>query len=146
MQNLNEAKDYIPYWDFNAPFDTSYQPRDTSASVIFASGAVELSTYVNTTFSATLLTAVNRIINSLISKDNRYYVQNLPNEPLPAVLLNATTGPYHGPSSTAPFDVAQSYADYYFTETLVRLNALQQGRPLPFMKHSLKRRVGSSLQ
>jgi len=60
-------------------------------------------------------------------------VQHVPEAVIPAVLLNATAGPFHGLNSTAPFDVAQAYADYYFVEALLRLYNLEQGKPLPLL-------------
>ena len=44
----NISTDLVTYWDFDAPHNSTipYQPRDTSAAAILASGLIELSEYV----------------------------------------------------------------------------------------------------
>ena len=129
--HLNESADHVPYWDFLSPFNTSYQPRDTSAAAIYTSALVELSQYVTTRQRDAYYATIARTLTGLVGDDSTYYVENRADVKLPAVLVNATTGPWHGFDSTAPFNVAESYADYYFTEALVRLSALGAGKPLP---------------
>ena len=35
-------EDYVPYWDFDAPHETSYQPRDTAAAAVASVALLEL--------------------------------------------------------------------------------------------------------
>ena len=125
-----ESPDSVPYWDFLAPL-SNYQPRDTSAGAIVSSGLLELSRYVPAAEGARYVAEAEMILGNLTSPSSPYFVQNLPTVELPAVLVNGTTGPWHGFNSTAPFNVAEAYADYYLTEALSRLLAIQQGRALP---------------
>ena len=125
-----ESPDSVPYWDFLAPLST-YQPRDTSAGAIASSGILELSQHLPAPEGQRYVAEAQMILGNLTSSSSPYYVQNLPSVKLPAVLVNVTTGPWHGFSSTAPFNVAEAYGDYYLTEALTRLAAIQRGQPLP---------------
>ena len=131
LTHLQASKDSVPYWDFLAPYETSYQPRDTSAAAIASSGLVELSRYVGDKDAAVYQQAVQAMLGNLTGEHSPYFVQNLAWVQLPSVLINATTGPWHGFNSTAPFNVGEAYADYYLTEALVRIAALDRGDPLP---------------
>ena len=133
-QLRSTSPDSVPYWDFQSPMRTSYQPRDTSAGAIASSGLVELSTHSAPKEAALYLEAASEILGNLTSSSSPYYVQNLKSALLPAVLINATTGPWHGFNATAPFNVGESYADYYLTEALVRMSAVQRGEPLPVLR------------
>ena len=141
--HLNETVDSVPYWDFLSPFNTSYQPRDTSAGAIFASALTELSQYVSAAQRSSYYATVERVLTGLVGERSEYYVANgVGGVRLPAVLVNATTGPWHGFGSSAPYNVGESYADYYLTEALVRLSALSEGKPLPILRpESVKRAV-----
>jgi unsaturated chondroitin disaccharide hydrolase len=108
----------IPYWDFDSPHNSTiaYQPRDTSAAAIFASGLVELSQYVTIPeIKDKFLTSAKVIVDQLTSPsylilDNKDYI-------LRAVIANGTQGPY----PEKPYDVATLYGDYYLTQTVLRL-------------------------
>ena len=138
-----ESPDSVPYWDFLAPLST-YQPRDTSAGAVVSSGLLELSRHLPATAAAYYVAEAEMILGNLTSKSSPYYVQNLPSVKLPAVLVNATTGPWHGFNSTAPFNVAEAYADYYLTEALVRLELIRSGQPLPDVDLPTSRRTHSA--
>ncbi len=45
LNHLPSSSDMIPYWDYDAPKNStiSFQPRDTSGAAVFASALVELS-------------------------------------------------------------------------------------------------------
>ena len=131
--HLNESADSVPWWDFLSPFNTSYQPRDTSAAAIYTSALVELSQYVTPHQRDTYYATIVRTLTGLVGESSEYYVENRVDVALPAVLINATTGPWHGFGSSAPYNVGESYADYYLTEALVRLSALGEGKPLPLL-------------
>ena len=58
----------VPYWDFDAPRNSTipYQPRDTSAATIFSSGLVELSQYVtDATTKDKFLSSAKAIVDQL---------------------------------------------------------------------------------
>ena len=110
--------DMIPYWDYDAPYNSTipYQPRDTSAAAIFASGLVELSKYVSTPeMKDRFLTSAKTIVQQLSSP--KYLINGNKDYKLPALLANATGGAYPRP----PYDVAFSFGDYYLTQAIVRL-------------------------
>jgi unsaturated chondroitin disaccharide hydrolase len=122
LSHLPSSTDLIPYWDFDAPHNSTiaYQPRDTSAAAIFASGLVELSQYV--TVPETIdrfLTSAKGIVDQLTSPT--YLILGNKDYVLRAVIANGTQGPY--PSH--PYDVATVFGDYYLTQTVLRLSKLQ---------------------
>jgi hypothetical protein len=121
LTHLPSSTDLIPYWDYDAPYNSTipYQPRDTSAAAIFASGLVELSQYVPTPeLKDRFLTAAKAIVDQLCSP--KYLIFGNPDYKLPAVIANGTVGPY--PHN--PYDVALAYGDYYLTQAAVRLAKL----------------------
>lgn len=110
--------DLVPYWDFDAPFDSTltYQPRDTSAAAIFASGLLELSHYAPTSdVRDRFLTSAKKIVDQLSSPT--YLISGNNEYKLPALLANGTQGPY----PKAVYDVALPYGDYYLTQAVIRL-------------------------
>ena len=115
---LPNSTDLVPYWDFDAPHNSSlaYQPRDTSAAAIFASGLAELSEYAPTSeMRNQLLTSAKTIVNILSGPT--YLIYGDKQYELPALLANGTSGPY--PKS--PYDVSLVYGDYYLTQAVIRL-------------------------
>ena len=143
--HLNETADSVPYWDFLSPFNSSYQPRDTSAAAIYTSALAELSQYVTPVQRDSYYASIARTLTGLVGTASPYYLANRADVRLPAVLVNATQGPWHGLDSGVPFNVAESYADYYLTEGLVRLAALGQGKPLPLLPPSSIQASGDRL-
>ncbi|CAF3469129.1 unnamed protein product [Rotaria socialis] len=121
LSHLPSSTDSITYWDFDAPHNSTiaYQPRDTSAAAIFASGLVELSQYV--TLEETkdyFLTNAKSIVDQLASPaylilDNKDYI-------LRAIIANGTQGPY----PDKPYDLATVFGDYYLTQAVLRLSKL----------------------
>jgi len=108
----------IPYWDFDSPHNSTiaYQPRDTSAAAICASGLVELSQYVTEPETKDkFLTSAKAIVDQLTSPS--YLILGNKDYILRAVIANGTQGPY--PKN--PYDVATLFGDYYLTETVLRL-------------------------
>jgi unsaturated chondroitin disaccharide hydrolase len=112
----NLPADDIPYWDFNAPV-TPTTPVDTSAAAIAADGLVMLSTVAGTSALRTsYLTDAEKILGSLSSS----YLGPASGE---SVLFDGYTGTVSGENT------ALIYGDYYFTEALLRLQDVLDGRP-----------------
>ena len=103
---------WIPPWDFDAP---GSQPVDTSAAAIAADGLVMLSTVAGT-LGASYLQDAENILGSLSSN----YLDVNPNGK--SVLIDGFPG--KGGTNTALI-----YGDYYFTEALLRLQNVLDGRP-----------------
>jgi unsaturated chondroitin disaccharide hydrolase len=101
----------IPPWDFDAP---GTQPVDTSAAAIAADGLVMLSTVAGANGSLYLMDAEN-ILGSLSS----LYLGPASGE---SVLFDGFPG--NGGTNTALI-----YGDYYFTEALLRLQDVLDGKP-----------------
>lgn len=121
LSHLPSTSDMIPYWDFDAPHNSSiaYQPRDTSAAAIFASGLVELSQYV--TVPATrdyFLASAKSIVDQLTTPT--YLIFGNKDYILRAIIANGTQGPY----PEKPYDVATVFGDYYLIQTILRLYKL----------------------
>ncbi len=108
----NLPADYIPPWDFDAP---GSQPVDTSAAAIAADGLVMLSTVAGT-LGASYLQDAENILGSLSSN---YLDLNPSGE---SVLIDGFPG--NGGTNTALI-----YGDYYFTEALLRLQNVLDGKP-----------------
>ncbi len=134
INNKNLPEDGVPYWDFNAN-EPGYTPgvksyankvttkyRDASAAPITASGLLELSTYVGGKESEKYKNFAIKMIRSLAG---------------PAYLAKpGTNGDFiieHCVGSIphqSEIDVPLVYADYYFLESLIRLNRLNKGQAL----------------
>ena len=114
VANVPANDDYIPPWDFDAP---GSQPVDTSAAAIAADGLVILSTVAETAaLRIQYLTDAENILESLSAN---YLDHGLLGE---FVLLDGFPGV--GGTNTALI-----YGDYYFTEALLRLQNVLDGRP-----------------
>lgn len=121
LSHLPSNTDLITYWDFDAPHNSTiaYQPRDTSAAAIFASGLLELSQYVSVPdIKDRFLSSAKTIIDQLSSPN--YLIYGNKEYRLAAVLANGTMGPY--PKNN--YDVALVYGDYYLTQAIIRLTKL----------------------
>ncbi|CAF4232509.1 unnamed protein product [Adineta steineri] len=122
LSHLPSSTDLIPYWDFDASHNSTilYQPRDTSAAAIFASGLVELSQYVMVPeIKDQFLTSAKNIIDQLTSPT--YLILSNKDYVLRAVIANGTQGPY----PDKPYDIATVSGDYYLIQTILRLFKLQ---------------------
>jgi hypothetical protein len=104
--------DFVYHWDFKAP--PTLPQRDTSAAAIAASAFLELATYVPQNAKQYVQAAEN-ILTSLATSS---YLANP--QTSDAVLLHGCEG------YQAPCDVSLIYADYYFTEALVRYKFTQK--------------------
>jgi unsaturated chondroitin disaccharide hydrolase len=104
---------WIPPWDFDAP---GSPPVDTSAAAIAADGLVMLSTVAGTSaLKAQYLLDAENILGSLSSS----YLGPASGE---SVLFDG----FPGNNGT---NTALIYGDYYFTEALLRLQAVLDGEP-----------------
>ena len=114
---VDNSPNGIPPWDFDA---TGTPPVDTSAAAIAADGLVMLSTVAGTGGSQYLTDAEN-ILVSLSSN----YLDNGgdANGPGESVLIDGYPG---GANAT---NTALIYGDYYFTEALLRLQNVLDGKP-----------------
>jgi unsaturated chondroitin disaccharide hydrolase len=103
-------EDLVPYWDFDAPQDST-TPRDASAAAVMSSALLELSTF-KTASAHNYNTWARQIVGSLASRyiNTRYTELGF--------LLDHSTG--HLPAHHE-IDVPIIYADYYFLESLLRL-------------------------
>jgi unsaturated chondroitin disaccharide hydrolase len=105
---------FISPWDFDAPTPA---PVDTSAAAIAADGLIILSTVAGTAvLRASYLQDAEDILGSLSSN---YLDLNANGE---AVLIDGFPG--NGGTNTALI-----YGDYYFTEALLRLQNVLDGKP-----------------
>jgi unsaturated chondroitin disaccharide hydrolase len=106
--------DFIPPWDFDAP---GSPPVDTSAAAIAADGLVMLSTVAQTSALQSLyLQDAEDILGSLSAN----YLDLSPSGE--SVLTDGFPG--NGGTNTALI-----YGDYYFTEALLRLQNVLDGKP-----------------
>jgi len=105
-------KDFIPYWDYNAP-QIPTTPRDASAACVMASALIELSDFVDDKLKKKYMQVVDRQIRTLASED---YTAKLGENG--DFLLKHSTGAYPFKSE---IDAPLTYADYYYLEALTRL-------------------------
>ncbi|CAF5088279.1 unnamed protein product, partial [Rotaria sp. Silwood1] len=95
LSHLPSSTGLIPYWDFDASHNSTlkYQPRDTSAAAIFASGLVELSQYVTIPKTKDyFLSSAKSIVDQLASPT--YLILGNKDYVLRAIIANGTQGPY----------------------------------------------------
>ncbi len=105
-------KDYIPYWDFDAP-QIPHTPRDASAAALIASALIELSDYVDQPLSRKYRSVVEVQIRTLASPE--YTAAAGENGDF---ILKHSTGAFPMKSEV---DVPLTYADYYYLEALTRM-------------------------
>lgn len=105
-------KDYIPYWDFDAP-DIPNTKRDASAACLIASALIELSDFVEPQLSKKYMKVVEKQIRTLASPE---YTAKLGENG--CFILKHSVGAFPMKSEV---DVPLTYADYYYVEALTRL-------------------------
>ena len=108
-------KDYVPFWDFDAP-DIPNDVRDASSGSLIASALIELSTYVDAEKAARYLSVAENTLRELASE--RYLAKEGEQY---GFILKHSTGSKPGNSE---IDVPLTYADYYFLEALLRWKAI----------------------
>ena len=115
FSNPTLAKDFIPYWDFNAP-KIHDEPRDVSAACVIASALYELSMYDKENAVLYIKRA-----NTIIENISNSYRAEIGKEH--GFLLLHSTG---SKPQNLEIDVPLVYADYYFLEALIRKQKLEK--------------------
>jgi len=113
LDNKNLPKDGIPYWDFKDP-EIPNAPRDVSAATVIASAMVELYQF---TKNEKYLDYSKKVINTL--KSSEYILESNIEAPF---ILKHSTGNW---PKNDEIDEPIVYGDYYFLETLLRLNKME---------------------
>lgn len=128
LDHENLPQDKIPYWDFNAGtpgFPSSFKydaskypvvPRDASAGAVVASALIELSGFVSDDKSRKYVKAAETMLNSLSSPVYRAAAGENGGFVLKHGVGNLT--------KDREVDVPLSYADYYYTEAMLRYKGL----------------------
>jgi hypothetical protein len=118
LNHPNLPKDFVPYWDYNAP-NIPNEPRDASAAAIMASALYELSGYIvnGKKYRAT----ADKIVDNL----TKYYRSPV-GENHGFILLHSTGSK----PANSEVDVPLIYADYYYLEALMRMKKLNEGKKL----------------
>ncbi len=111
LNHPNMPKDFIPYWDFDAPTIPN-APRDASAGALMASALIELSQYVDTKSSKKYLAVATKEIRTFASLE---YTAGLGENG--DFILKHSVGSFPHKSEV---DVPLTYADYYYVEALMR--------------------------
>lgn len=116
MEHSRLPADLIPYWDFDDP-DIPNAPRDASAACIAASGLLELSSLLPVSEQGKYADFAIRTLKSLASDKYR----NKPDENLGFILKHSTGSC----SWNIDIDKPKISADYYFIESLIKLDKLK---------------------
>lgn len=112
--------DLIPYWDFDDAA-IPHALRDASAAAVTASALLELSTLVaDTAVGKRYRDKATAMLAELSTERWQARKRNC------ALLLHSTGNKPNG----TEIDASIVYADYYYLEALLRLQKLQQGKPL----------------
>lgn len=106
------TQDGIPYWDYNAP-NIPNEKRDVSAAAIATSALIELDGYTKKSY-------LPFIYKSISSLGSEAYSAKLGENNNFALMHSVGSIPHK-----AEIDVPLSYADYYYTEALLRLKNLR---------------------
>jgi unsaturated chondroitin disaccharide hydrolase len=117
LDNPSLPADKIPYWDFNAP-NIPGALRDASAGAIIADALLELCRYAKPPEGQKYFNAAETMLRTLCSPQYRC---------APGAnggfMLQHSVGNY--PQGTE-VDVSLSYADYYFTEAMIRYKSFSK--------------------
>ncbi len=116
IDHQNMPEDGIPYWDYLAP-GIPGALTDASAGAIMASALIELSTLTSGDLSGKYLSFAEKQLTTLSSPE--YLADPGTNG---FFILKRSVGHLPGKSEV---DVPLTYADYYFTEALLRYKALK---------------------
>jgi hypothetical protein len=108
--------DKVPYWDFDDP-DIPNAPRDVSAACIAASGLLELAGLLPARERGKYANFAIETLQNLAS--NKY--RNKPNENYGFILKHSTGSR----SWNIDVDKQKISADYYFIESLIKLDKLK---------------------
>ena len=116
LDHPNMPKDYIPYWDYNAP-GIPNELRDSSAGALIASALLELRDMVDEQeLKDKYLNVTETILRTLASSE---YTANL-GENGDFILKHGVGSKPHN----SEIDVPLTYGDYYYIEALLRYKNL----------------------
>ena len=116
LDHPNMPKDYIPYWDYNAP-GIPNELRDSSAGALIASALLELRGMVDEQeLKDKYLNVTETILRTLASSE---YTANL-GENGDFILKHGVGSKSHN----SEIDVPLTYGDYYYIEALLRYKNL----------------------
>lgn len=116
LDHPNMPKDYIPYWDYDAP-DIPNELRDSSAGALIASALLELQGMVDDQKLKEKYLAVSEVILRALSSSE--YTANL-GENGDFILKHGVGSKPHN----SEIDVPLTYGDYYYIEALLRYKNL----------------------
>eukprot|EP00879_Flechtneria_rotunda_P024478 GHRR01025950.1.p1 GENE.GHRR01025950.1~~GHRR01025950.1.p1 ORF type:complete len:246 (+),score=61.45 GHRR01025950.1:161-898(+) len=119
QQQSTQMVDYVPVWDFNAPYDPENDgPRDTSAAAVAALGLLHLAEAMpHTLCGEKYLCAA---VNTLRALASPKYLAT-PGGGF-AALLNHATGNW---PANVQIDVGLVYGDYYFLTALQKCASME---------------------
>ncbi len=115
MNNPNLPADKIPYWDYNVT-DKASAPRDASAAAVTASALLELAQF--STKGNEYIHFATKVLTNLSGEP--YFAKAKTNA---GFILKHSTGSI---PHNSEIDVPLVYADYYYMEALLRLQALRE--------------------
>jgi unsaturated chondroitin disaccharide hydrolase len=112
LNNPHLPSDKIPYWDYDAPgIPNTY--RDASAAAVMASALIELSSFSSDALASSYMGTAKTILSTLSSPE---YTARI-GENGGFILKHSVA---HLPKNTE-VDSPLPYADYYYTEAMMRL-------------------------
>ena len=117
LNNPNLPSDLVPYWDFDAPKKPN-EPRDVSAAAIVASALIELDEYSTNNY----VLPAKKIIKNLSSE--KYLAKKGSNN---LFILKHSVGSIPHDNE---IDVPLNYADYYYLESLIRIQEINKNKTL----------------
>jgi len=137
MMTQPDAQEYIPLWDFNAPYDPeSDGPRDSSSAAVAALGLLHIAEALGAATpaarNASLSTSCGSkylcaAINTLRSLASNKYLAEPGSSPSFGAILKHGTSNYPGQGGV---DAGLVYGDYYFLKALHKCSTMPSCRSM----------------